>query len=132
MSTVTNLMDIPFNKLVLWEGNVRKTGVDTGLDELAASISTHGLLNPLLVRKAAKGRYAIVAGQRRYLAMRRLAKAGTMDKAAPVSCHLPSDGQDDTELSLAENVVRIAMHPADQFEAWRDGELHHLVEAVAH
>jgi hypothetical protein len=36
MTTVTNLMDIPFNKLILWEGNVRKTGVETGLDELTA------------------------------------------------------------------------------------------------
>jgi hypothetical protein len=51
--------------------------------------------------------------------MRRLAKAGTMDKSAPVSCHLRGERQDDAELSLAENVVRIAMHPADQFEAWR-------------
>jgi ParB family chromosome partitioning protein len=120
MTTITNLIDIPFNTLVLWDGNVRKTGVETGLDELAASISTHGLLNPLLLRKAAKGRYAVVAGQRRYLAMQRLATAGTMDKAAPVSCNLRSDKQDDTELSLAENEVRVAMHPADQFDAWRD------------
>ncbi|WP_095085307.1 ParB/RepB/Spo0J family partition protein [Mesorhizobium sophorae] len=119
MNTALNQIDIPLNKLVLWDGNVRKTGIEAGLDELAASISTHGLLNPLLVRKGPKGRYAIVAGQRRYLAMQRLAKAGTMEKAAPVSCHLRSDDQDDAELSLAENVVRIAMHPADQFDAWR-------------
>ncbi len=119
MNTAHHQIDIPLNKLVLWKGNVRKTGIEAGLDELAASISTHGLLNPLLVRKAPKGRYAVVAGQRRYLAMQKLAKAGTMEKAAPVSCHLRSDDQDDAELSLAENVVRVAMHPADQFEAWR-------------
>ena len=51
--------------------------------------------------------------------LKRLAKAGTLDKGAIVSCHVRSDGQDDTELGLAENVVRVAMHPADQFEAWR-------------
>ena len=120
MHTASNLIEIPFNKLVLWEGNVRKTGVESGLDELAASIAAHGLLNPLLVRKEAKGRYAVIAGQRRYLALRRLADAGNIGKTAPVSCHLREDAQDDSELSLAENVVRIAMHPADQFAAWRD------------
>jgi ParB family chromosome partitioning protein len=119
MHTNANLIDVPFNKLVLWEGNVRKTGIESGLDELAASIAAHGLINPLLVRKAAKGRYAIIAGQRRYLALKRLAKAGTLDKGASVSCQLRGEGPDDTELSLAENVVRVAMHPADQFEAWR-------------
>jgi ParB family chromosome partitioning protein len=120
MQTASNLIEIPFNKLVLWDGNVRKTGIESGLDELAASIAAHGLLNPLLVRKAAKGRYAIIAGQRRYLALRRLADAGNIGKTAPVSCHLREDGQDDSELSLAENVVRIAMHPAEEFAAWRD------------
>ena len=119
MHTNSNLIDVPFSKLVLWEGNVRKTGIESGLDELAASIAAHGLINPLLVRKAAKGRYAIIAGQRRYLALKRLAKAGTLDKGASVSCQLRGEGPDDTELSLAENVVRVAMHPADQFEAWR-------------
>jgi ParB family chromosome partitioning protein len=119
MHTNSNLIDVPFNKLVLWEGNVRKIGIESGLDELAASIAAHGLMNPLLVRKAAKGKYAVIAGQRRYLALKRLAKAGTLDKGAIVSCHVRSDGQDDTELGLAENVVRVAMHPADQFEAWR-------------
>jgi ParB family chromosome partitioning protein len=86
MHTNSNLIDVPFNKLVLWEGNVRKTGIESGLDELAASIAAHGLINPLLVRKAAKGRYAVTAGQRRYLALKRLAKAGTLDKGASVSC----------------------------------------------
>jgi ParB family transcriptional regulator, chromosome partitioning protein len=120
MPTASKLIEIPFNKLVLWDGNVRKTGIESGLDELAASIAAHGLLNPLLVRKAAKGRFAVIAGQRRYLALRRLADAGNIGKTATVSCHLRQDGEDDSELSLAENVVRIAMHPADQFAAWRD------------
>jgi ParB family transcriptional regulator, chromosome partitioning protein len=119
MHTNANLIDVPFNKLVLWAGNVRKTGIESGLDELAASIAAHGLINPLLVRKAAKGKYAVIAGQRRYLDLKRLAKAGTLDKGASVSCQLRTEGPDDTELSLAENVVRVAMHPADQFEAWR-------------
>jgi ParB family chromosome partitioning protein len=119
MTTTATMIDIPLNRLILWDGNVRKTAAETGLDELAASIAAHGLLNPLTVRKAAKGRYAIVAGQRRYLAMKQLAEAGALTKAAPVSCRLAEAEQDGVELSLAENVMRVAMHPADQFEAWR-------------
>lgn len=119
MTIAQNQIAIPLNKLALWDGNVRKTGIEAGLDELAASITAHGLLNPLLVRKAPKGKYAVIAGQRRFLALQRLVRAGTLEKDAPVSCQLRADLNDDAELSLAENVVRVAMHPADQFEAWR-------------
>src|SRR5947207_6442215 len=120
MTTTSHHEIIPLNKLVLWTGNVRKTGLETGLDELAASIAAHGLLNPLTVRKAAKGKYAVIAGQRRFRAMRKLVEAGTIDKAAAISCTVRSDDEHNAaELSLAENVVRVAMHPADQFEAWR-------------
>jgi len=119
MHTALNLFEIPLAKLFVWEGNVRKTGIESGLDELAASIAAHGLINPLLVRKAPKGRYAVIAGQRRFLALKRLAESGSLERNAPVSCALRPGNADDSELSLAENVVRVAMHPADQFEAWR-------------
>lgn len=111
--------DIPLGKLSVWDGNVRKTGVTAGLDELAASIAAHGLMNPLTVRMAVKGRFEVVAGQRRLLALRKLAKAGAWPKNTPVPCTVIEAEQDAGELSLAENVVRVAMHPADQFEAWR-------------
>lgn len=119
MSANFETVEIALNKLVLWDGNVRKTGGEAGLDELAASIAAHGLMNPLTVREAAKGKFAVVAGGRRLRALQMLAKDRTLTKAAPVSCHLIEADTDAAELSLAENVVRVAMHPADQFEAWR-------------
>jgi ParB-like chromosome segregation protein Spo0J len=61
MHTGSNLIEVPFNKLFVWDGNVRKTGIESGLDELASSIAAHGLINPLLVRKEPKGRYAVIA-----------------------------------------------------------------------
>jgi ParB family transcriptional regulator, chromosome partitioning protein len=120
-TTITaNTMTIPLNKLIPWAGNVRKTGSESGLDELAASIAAHDLLNPLTVRKAGRGRFSIVAGQRRFRALQRLAEAGTLAKNAGIPCTLRDDDDETAaELSLAENVVRVAMHPADQFEAWR-------------
>ena len=41
---------IPLNKLTNSQHNVRKTGVSDGIDELAASIAAHGLLQSLVVR----------------------------------------------------------------------------------
>ena len=53
---------IPLSKLVPSPANVRKTGADTGLDELAASIAAHGLLQNLSVRPGAGGYLEVVAG----------------------------------------------------------------------
>ena len=119
MTTNGQFLELPLGKLAVWTGNARKTGAATGIEELAASIAAHGLMNPLTVRKAAKGRFDVVAGKRRFLALRLLAAQGALPKSAPVPCIVIEPEQDAAELSLAENVVRVAMHPADQFEAWR-------------
>lgn len=118
---MSRVESIALSKLSVWAGNARRTGAAVALDELAASIAAHGLLNPLTVRPGkAKGRFEVVAGQRRLLALRSLCKAGTWPKGQPVPCSVVADDAEAGELSLAENVVRLAMHPADQFEAWRD------------
>ncbi len=117
---MTETLHVPLNKLVPWDGNVRKTGVSDGLEELAASIEAHGLLQAPVVRKGKRGKYAVVAGQRRLLAMRLLESRGSIARDTPVLCQLVADEADAGEISLAENVVRVAMHPADQFEAFRD------------
>lgn len=116
---MTDTITVPLNKLTPWSGNVRRTGVHDGIDELAASIAAHGLLQSLVVREGKRGKYQVIAGQRRYLALQALAKTGTIAKDYPVACILATDTIDATELSLAENVVRAPMHPADQFEAFR-------------
>lgn len=114
------IASIPLSKLVEWNGNVRKTGAGDGLDELTASIAAHGVLQSLVVRKTHRGKYAIVAGRRRFLALSALAEGGTIEADAPVPCRVIPGSADATEISLTENVVRAAMHPADQFEAFRD------------
>jgi ParB family chromosome partitioning protein len=117
---MTETHNIPLNKLILWDGNVRRTGTDDGIEELAASIEAHGLLQALIVRKAKGGKFAVVAGQRRLKALKLLAAQKRLSASAPVRCELVPAEADAGELSLAENVVRVAMHPADQFEAFRD------------
>jgi len=48
---MTDIIDIPLNKLTAWRGNVRKTNPRAGLDQLKASITAHGLLQSLVVRE---------------------------------------------------------------------------------
>src|SRR5271155_2501846 len=92
---MTDTTSIPLNKLVAWDGNVRKTaGSDTGLAELAASIAAHGLLNNLVVRKDRKGKHAVIAGGRRLAALQLLADEGRIAKDHPVTCQLREDDGD--------------------------------------
>ncbi len=116
---MTDIIHVPLSKLALWDGNVRKTGIRVGIEELAASIAAHGLLQSLVVRKSKRGKYGIVAGQRRLLALQALAKDGVIEKDCQIPCLLADGEIDPAELSLAENVVRAPMHPADQFEAFK-------------
>lgn len=117
---MTTFISAPLNKLTAWQGNVRKTGATEGIDELAASIATHGLLQPLVVRKEKRGKYAVIAGGRRLAALRLLADQQRIDADYDVPCTLSQGKGDDREISLAENVIRAPMHPADQFDAFRD------------
>ena len=113
-----NIQMIPLNALVPSPANVRKTGSKIGIDELASSIAAHGLLQNLQVRPIADERYQVVAGGRRLAALKLLAKRKEVEKDVAVGCNVLA-GEDDTEISLAENDMREAMHPADQFEAFR-------------
>jgi ParB family transcriptional regulator, chromosome partitioning protein len=110
------MQTIPLTQLVPSPANVRKT--KTGIEGLAASIAAHGLLQNLQVRPAKGGSFEVVAGGRRLAALKLLAKQKKIAGDFPVPCHA-LDRQDATEISLAENEMRKAMHPADQFEAFK-------------
>ena len=86
--------------------------------ELRASIAAHGLLEPLVVRRHDEA-WSVVAGHRRYRALRALAEAGEIAADAPVNCSILNEDVASAEAALAENVVRVAMHPADQVTAFR-------------
>ena len=113
---------IALDRLSVAPENVRKTPADASAEaELKASIAAHGLLKNLVVRSDGPGGgYAVVAGGRRLAALKALAADGVLDAAHPVPCLVVDDDAPSAELSLAENVVRIAMHPADQVAAFRE------------
>ncbi|WP_264813228.1 ParB/RepB/Spo0J family partition protein, partial [Gluconacetobacter sacchari] len=120
--------DIPFNKLVLSQSNVRRVKAGLSIEELARDIERRGLLQSLNVRPvlngegAETGSYEVPAGGRRFRALELLVKQKKLLKTAPVPCVVREAGsailaEDD---SLAENVQRMALHPLDQFRAFRD------------
>ena len=129
------IRSIPLDRLELSPANVRRTAAGkTAFAELKASIAAHGLLENLVVRphdpdRDGAVRYAVIAGGRRLGALADLAGEGAVPANVPVPCRVIDNGAADAELSLAENVVRVAMHPADQVQAF--GALAHDGATVA-
>ena len=115
---------IPLDRLERSPANVRRTEAGkTAFAELKASILAHGLLENLVARSIGPGEdggehYAVIAGARRLAVLNELASDGVLDADHPVPCRVIDNGLADSELSLAENVVRVAMHPADQVQAF--------------
>lgn len=116
---IKNLILVPLSQLLPRRSkrNVRTTPRQS-IPELAASIARVGLLQNLIVIAAADGEhYEVVAGDRRLTALKLLAKKKRIAADFEVPCLLVADASART-VSLAENVQREAMHPADQFAAF--------------
>ena len=125
--TLSASRDIPFNKLVLSQSNVRRTKAGVSIEELAEDIARRTLLQSLNVRPvldaegAEAGMFEVPAGGRRYRALQLLVKQKRLAKTAPIPCvvRAPSVDISAEEDSLAENVHRAALHPLDQFRAFQ-------------
>jgi ParB family transcriptional regulator, chromosome partitioning protein len=111
-----DLHHIPLDQLTVSKLNVRKHG-PKDVASLAASVAALGVLQPLLVRAKDDG-FEIVAGQRRYLAVKSL--RDTDDDEPSLPCVILEDDQDAIaiEASLAENIERLPMDEMDQHEAF--------------
>jgi ParB family chromosome partitioning protein len=125
--TLSASRDIPFNKLVLSQSNVRRLKSGVLIEELADDIARRTLLQSLSVRPvlgadgAETGMFEVPAGGRRYRALELLVKQKRLAKTAPVPCIVHDSGVTSSaeEDSLAENVHRVALHPLDQFRAFK-------------
>lgn len=110
---------IPLNKLVPSPRNVRRHADATADAELKASIAACGLLQNLIVRPAAKGKFEVEAGERRRRAMLELATDKALPRDHEVTCLVLEDADEAAvETSLAENFHRLAMNPADEAQAF--------------
>jgi ParB family chromosome partitioning protein len=121
--TLSLSRDIPLNKLVLSQSNVRRVKAGVSIEELAEDIARRGLLQGLSVRPVVDqagvetGMFEIPAGGRRFRALELLVKQKRLAKTAPVPC-IVREGGIAEEDSLAENVQRAPLHPLDQFRAF--------------
>jgi ParB family chromosome partitioning protein len=115
---------IPLDKLALHDGNVRQIKAGVSIESLAADIGRRGLLQSLSVRPILNeageetGSYGVQAGGRRLRALQLLVKQKRLAKNAPVPCIVRSEGFVEAD-SLAENTEREALHPLDQFRAFK-------------
>jgi ParB family transcriptional regulator, chromosome partitioning protein len=122
--TLSPSRDIPFNKLVLSQSNVRRVKAGVSIEQLAESIAQRTLLQSLNVRAVVDGEgnetgmFEVPAGGRRYRALELLVKQKRMSKTQAVPCVVREGGiaEDD---SLAENDERVGLHPLDQFRAFK-------------
>jgi ParB family chromosome partitioning protein len=85
-----------------------------GLDELAESIRTQGVVQPLVVTHENDGTYSIIAGERRFRAAQR---AGLTE--VPVVVRLGLDDRSRLELALVENLQRADLNPLEEAEAYQ-------------
>jgi len=124
--TLSPSRDIPFDRLVLSQSNVRRINSGVSVEELAEDIARRGLLQSLNVRPvldeagSETGKFEIPAGGRRFQALSLLVKQKRLAKTAPIPCIVRDASsailaEDD---SLAENMQRVALHPLDQFRAF--------------
>jgi len=122
--TLSPSRDIPFNKLVLSQSNVRRVKAGVSIEQLAESIAQRTLLQSLSVRAVVDadgqetGMFEVPAGGRRYRALELLVKQKRMAKTQPVPCVVRDGGLAEDD-SLAENDERVGLHPLDQFRAFK-------------
>lgn len=91
----------------------RKTFDNDALAQLADSISTHGVLQPIIVRLRESGRYEIVAGERRWRASK---LAGLSEIPAVIVDH---DELKTAQIAIVENIQRENLNPLEEAMAYR-------------
>lgn len=107
-----SVFSCPLEKIVPQKGQPRQHFDATRIDELAATIREHGLLEPLVVRRVpGQDRFELIAGERRW---RALQKAGLHEALVVVKDVSPAHA---FELALIENVQREDLNPVELAEA---------------
>lgn len=108
----SSVMEVDVNQIDTNASQPRKSFDKEKLEELAASIRNHGIVQPIVVRKAGE-RYTIIAGERRYRAAR-LAGLSTV----PVVVR-EMDDYEVMEVALIENIQRENLNPIEEATAIR-------------
>jgi ParB family chromosome partitioning protein len=104
--------DIPVEQIVPNPHQPRRTFSDTGLQELAASLKSTGLIQPILVRPVGEG-YQLIAGERRW----RAAKLAGLELIPAIVRQTNSAAQ--AQMALVENIQREDLNPLDRAQSYR-------------
>jgi ParB family chromosome partitioning protein len=108
-----DILTLPITKVEPRQDQPRKHFDEELLEELAESIRTYGLIQPITVRKLESGYYQIIAGERRWRAAR---IAGLRE--VPVRI-IEADDQKAMELALVENLQREDLNPIEEARGFR-------------
>jgi len=109
-----DIVQLPVSKLVPNPGQPRKNFNETELQELADSIKTYGIIQPIIAADTGDGSYIIIAGERRT----RAAKLAGLD-TVPVIIRDYTD-QKRLEISLIENIQRSDLNPIEEAAAYKN------------
>src|SRR6476620_11738664 len=127
VEAATSIMRIPIDQIQTNPRNPRHDFDEQSLNELAASIKLHDIIQPLTVSKLASGKYQLIAGERRHRAAK---LAGLKDVPAYIR---HANDSELLELALLENLQREdlnAIEIALSYKRMMD-ELHYTQEQVA-
>lgn len=103
MAKIIEYREIPLDDLVIGKGQVRTRDPGRDVDQLAESIKSQGLLQPIVVCEAAQiGKWEILTGQRRFLAHKMLQR----DTIAAAVLDEPVDEAEAKAISITENLIR--------------------------
>ena len=108
-----SLVEVAIDQIEPNPNQPRKSFKSGGLDNLAASIRSSGLIQPVVVRRLASG-YQLIAGERRWRAAR---QAGL--ERIPAIVREATDAES-LELALIENLLREDLNPMEEAEAYRN------------
>src|SRR5262245_17596493 len=106
------LLEVSVDEIQPNPNQPRKAFESDSLDQLATSIRSSGVLQPVIARKTARG-YELIAGERRWRAAR---QAGL--ERIPVIVREASDAES-LELALVENLLREDLNPLEEAEAYQ-------------
>ena len=119
-------LSLPISQVETCSSQPRKRFDDESLQELADSISQHGIIQPLTVRKLSSGYYQIIAGERRWRAAR---LAGLQEVPVIV---IEADDRKAAELALIENLQREDLNPMEEAAGFQSLiESYHMTQEEA-
>lgn len=107
-----SLVEVPIDQIAVNPNQPRKAFDPDALTELATSIKTSGVIQPLVVRRRGES-YELIAGERRW----RAARMAGLDRV-PAVVRDATDAQS-LELALVENLLREDLNPMEEAEAYQ-------------